>query len=238
MSDVCCKRCGASDYRKNGIVRGTQRYFCHSCGCNFTMTPPRGKPPAMKALALLLYAMGNMSFCSIARLLGVSDVTVLTWIATKPQVAGACDQGRAGDHNARRDVAFSPKKTRKLWLWRAYDPVARRTLAWVVGDRDDATCQKLLDKIGVEGKTFVADDWDGYHRLIPEAQLFTGKDLTVPIEQDNSNIRHFLARFRRRTKVVSKSTEMVDLSLRLYHHLHDNLENLTAKLAVFQPIFS
>ena len=77
MSDVCCKRCGASDYRKNGIVRGTQRYFCHSCGCNFTMTPPCGKPPAMKALALLLYAMGNMSFCSIARLLGVSDVTVL-----------------------------------------------------------------------------------------------------------------------------------------------------------------
>ncbi|MFZ2108464.1 MAG: hypothetical protein WAV18_24345 [Roseiarcus sp.] len=28
----------------------------------FTMTPPRGKPPAMKALALLLYAMGNVSF--------------------------------------------------------------------------------------------------------------------------------------------------------------------------------
>lgn len=44
------------------------------------MTPPRGKPPAMKALAVVLYAMGNMSFCSIARLLGVSDVTVLTWI--------------------------------------------------------------------------------------------------------------------------------------------------------------
>ena len=97
---------------------------------------------------------------------------------------------------------------------------------------------KTPRQVGVEGKTFVADDWDGYHRLIPEAQLFTGKDLTVPIEQDNSNIRHFLARFRRRTKVVSKSTEMVDLSLRLYHHLHDNLENLTAKLAVFQPIFS
>jgi hypothetical protein len=57
----------------------------------------------------------------------------------------------------------------------------------------------------------------GYHRLIPESQLFTGKDLTVPIEQDNSNIRHFLARFRRRTKVVSKAVEMVDLSLRIYY---------------------
>jgi len=106
-----------------------------------------------------------------------------------------------------------------------------------VGGRDDETCQKLLDKIGIEGKTFVADDWDGYHRLIPQGQLFTGKDLTFPIEQDNSNIRHFLARFRRRTKVVSKCEEMVDLSLRLYHHLHDNLEALVEKLTVFQAIF-
>ena len=80
MSEVCCKRCGAADHGKNGIVRGVQRYRCLSCGCNFTMTPPRGKPPAMKALAMLLYAMGNVSFCSIARILGVSDVAVLNWV--------------------------------------------------------------------------------------------------------------------------------------------------------------
>nr|WP_255608275.1 IS1 family transposase [Methylosinus sp. Sm6] len=154
------------------------------------------------------------------------------------QAARTESRKRAGDLDARRDVAFHPKKTRKLWIWRAYDPVARRTVAWIVGGRDDETCQKLLDKIGVEGKTFVTDDWDGYHRLIEEDQLFTGKDLTVPIERDNSNVRHFLARFRRRTKVVSKSQEMVDLSLRLYHHLHDNLEALAEKLSAFRAIFS
>ena len=80
MSEVRCKRCGAADHMKNGIVRGFQRYLCRSCGCNFTMTAPRGKPPAMKALAVLLYAMGNMSFGSIARILGVSDVAVLNWV--------------------------------------------------------------------------------------------------------------------------------------------------------------
>jgi len=80
MSEICCKRCGASDHVKNGNVRGLQRYLCQSCGCNFTMTPPRGKPAAMKALAVLLYAMGNVSFGSIARLLGVSDVAVLNWV--------------------------------------------------------------------------------------------------------------------------------------------------------------
>ena len=80
MTGICCKRCGAGDHVRNGIVRGTQRFLCQACGCNFTCTPPRGKPPAMKALAVLLYAMGNMSFCSIARILGVSDVSILNWV--------------------------------------------------------------------------------------------------------------------------------------------------------------
>jgi insertion element IS1 protein InsB len=102
-------------------------------------------------------------------------------------------------------------------------------LGWVLGRRDHETCEQLLDKVGLQGKTCVTDDWDGFHRLIPEEQVFTGKDLTVPIEQDNSNIRHYLARFRRRTKVVSRSKTMVDLSLRLYHHLEKH-----AHYALFQ----
>ena len=114
-------------------------------------------------------------------------------------------------------------------MWRAYDLDQRRTRAnrfaisraWVLGGRDDATCCRLLDKVGLKGKTFVTDDWEGYHRLIPEDQLFTGKDLTFPIEQDNSRVRHCLARFRRQTKVVSKCRTMVDLSLRLLHHLQN-----------------
>ena len=79
MGEIVCKRCHGTDYVKRGTVRNLQRYQCKSCGCNFTNTPPRGKPPAMKALALMLYAMGNMSFCGIGRLLKVSDVSVLRW---------------------------------------------------------------------------------------------------------------------------------------------------------------
>src|SRR5688500_1230216 len=107
----------------------------------------------------------------------------------------------------------------KVWLWRAYDPVARRTLAWELGGRDDATCRRLLARVGVEGRVFLTDDWEGFHRLIPEGQLFTGKDLTFPIEQDNSEVRHHLARFRRRSKVTSRARHMVDGALRLLCHL-------------------
>ena len=94
-------------------------------------------------------------------------------------------------------------------------------MAWVLGRRDDATCRRLIDKVGLAGRTFVTDDWEGCHRVIPPDRLFTGKDLTFPIEQDNSSVRHDPARFRRRTKVVSKCRTMVDLSLRLLHHLQD-----------------
>jgi transposase-like protein len=80
MAGIVCKRCQGTDYVKRGTVRNLQRYTGKACGCNFTNTPLRGKPPAMKALALMLYAMGNMSFGSIARILGVSDVRIRTKI--------------------------------------------------------------------------------------------------------------------------------------------------------------
>jgi len=107
----------------------------------------------------------------------------------------------------------------KVWLWKAYDPVARRALAWELGGRDDATCQRLLDRVGLEGSVVLTDDWEGFHRLIPEDQLFTGKDLTFGIEQDNSDTRHHLARFRRRSKVTSRARHMIQGALKLLHHL-------------------
>jgi len=85
MTDIHCKSCGSTLFVKNGFVRGHQRYRCRECGCNFTNTPLRGKPAAMKALAVLLYAMGDMSFLGISRILGVSDVAVLNWVRKEAQ---------------------------------------------------------------------------------------------------------------------------------------------------------
>ena len=80
MSGIVCKRCAVADYVKNGKVRGLQRYRCKACGCNFMATKPRGKPAALKPLALLLYEMGNAGYRMIARLLGVSHMAVYSWI--------------------------------------------------------------------------------------------------------------------------------------------------------------
>ena len=71
------------------MAAGRQRYRCKACGRNFTATPARGKPPAMKALAVLLYALGNVSQGMIAKLLGVSHVAVYKWVRAAGEDAPA-----------------------------------------------------------------------------------------------------------------------------------------------------
>ena len=74
-----CKGCGGEEHVKNGLMRGKQRYRCKTCGLNFTDTPPRGLPLALKATAVLLYVSG-LSMNRTAKLLGVSTPSVQAWI--------------------------------------------------------------------------------------------------------------------------------------------------------------
>ena len=76
MSGLGCKHCGSGSFVRNGMAHGHQRYRCKACGRSCTATPPRGKPPAMKALTVLLYPLGNVSQGMIAKLLGVSRPTL------------------------------------------------------------------------------------------------------------------------------------------------------------------
>ena len=89
-----CKRCGSEVDVKNGLMRGQQRYLCKGCGLNFTNTPARGKPLALKAAAVLLYISG-LSMNRTAQLLGVSTPTIQAWLeqfaaayAQKPEPEG------------------------------------------------------------------------------------------------------------------------------------------------------
>jgi transposase len=94
--ELRCKRCGSGEHTRNGFMRGKQRYRCRSCGLNFTGTPPRGKPFALKVTAVLLHASG-LSMNRTAKLVGVSTPTVQAWIEqfAKAHAPGPEPQGRA-----------------------------------------------------------------------------------------------------------------------------------------------
>ena len=74
-----CPKCSSDKIVKNGIHLNKQRFRCKHCGFQFTRKTPRGRPPAEKATALLLYTLG-LSFNTIARMYGVASSTVMRWV--------------------------------------------------------------------------------------------------------------------------------------------------------------
>jgi IS1 family transposase len=69
---------------------------------------------------------------------------------------------------------------------------------------------------------FFSDGWGAYSDLIPPELLVQTKAQTHLIESNNMPQRHWFARFRRKTCVVSRSLEMVDLTTMLYAAVHVN----------------
>ena len=83
---------------------------------------------------------------------------------------------------------------------------------------------------------FYSDYWESYTEVIPKHKLTIGKQYTIGIEQNNSNIRHFLGRFTRRTKVVSKSAAMVLATLKICWYINEN-NGFDEYLNIFLSIF-
>jgi insertion element IS1 protein InsB len=51
---------------------------------------------------------------------------------------------------------------------------------------------------------FYTDDWNAFSQGLPPECHVVGKAHAIDIEHDNSNTRHHLGRFTRRTQVVSR----------------------------------
>ena len=64
-------------------------------------------------------------------------------------------------------------------------------------------------------KLVLPDHWKAYGEFVPSSKHFASKAETSTVEGYNSCIRHYLARFRRKTKCYSKSQKMMCHSLRL-----------------------
>src|SRR3954471_2342684 len=135
---------------------------------------------------------------------------------------------------ARRDVALSKKKSDKLWVWKARDRATGRLLDWGLGGRDRATLERLPERLKRWGvRLYCADGREAYAELTPQGQLYVGKEETHGIERDHARQRHWLARFRRRSIVVSKAVRMVDASIALFARFggNDQIGGLTSMIA-------
>src|SRR3954470_2033154 len=150
-------------------------------------------------------------------------------VRPEARARGPRRRGRAG-----RDVAFSKKKSNKLWVWKARHRATGRLIDWELGGRDAATLERMLERLKRwRVRLYCADGWAAYAELIPQGRLFVGEEETHGIERDHSRQRHWLARFRRRTCVVSQAVRMVEASIALFARFADDrgIDELLSMLA-------
>jgi insertion element IS1 protein InsB len=63
---------------------------------------------------------------------------------------------------------------------------------------------------------FYTDYWHAYQNFLPKDRHTMTKAETYTVEGMNSQLRHYLARFHRKTKCYSKSPRMAILSIYLF----------------------
>jgi insertion element IS1 protein InsB len=90
-------------------------------------------------------------------------------------------------------------------------------LDWECGRRDKTTLKKLVDRLAPwDVKLYCTDRWATYASVIPQDNLVQSKATTRDIERNHCRQRHWFGRFKRKSIMVSKSKEMVDLTMALF----------------------
>jgi insertion element IS1 protein InsB len=63
---------------------------------------------------------------------------------------------------------------------------------------------------------YCTDKWATYAAVIPQDKLVQSKAITHNIERNHCRQRHWFGRFKRKSIIISKSKEMVDLTMALF----------------------
>jgi insertion element IS1 protein InsB len=112
--------------------------------------------------------------------------------------------------------SFVQNKSNQRWTWYAIERKSGCVLAWHNGKRQDKDFLVLWDLLEIfDIDKYHTDDWGAYSKYIPPDKHIQSKAETYTIEGYNSRIRHYLARFRRKSKCYSKAEYMIEISLNL-----------------------
>lgn len=122
--------------------------------------------------------------------------------------------------------SFVLKKTRKRWVWLALCRATRQVVAYAIGNRGEATCRRLWERIpeAYRGGCCYSDFWEAYRNVIPtEQHMAVGKDSgeTAHVGRWNNTLRQRLGRFVGKSLSFSKSEEMHEVCLRLFLHSYN-----------------
>jgi IS1 family transposase len=122
--------------------------------------------------------------------------------------------------------SFVLKRANKRWIWIALCRTTRQVVAYFVGDRSQASCRALWERIpdSYRQAHCYSDFWEAYANVIAKEQhTAVGKDSgqTNHVERWNNTLRQRLGRFVRKTLSFSKNDTMHDACLQLFLHRYN-----------------
>jgi len=108
------------------------------------------------------------------------------------------------------------KKRQNLWSRKARDRATGQLVDWECGRRDQATFKRLVDRLNQWDVTpYGTGHWKTSAAVIPAEKLVMSQAKTQGIERHHCRQRHWFGRFKRRSIMVSRAKDMVDLTMAL-----------------------
>jgi IS1 family transposase len=218
--------CGRDNLVRNGTdYKGDQKFRCHDCGADGPLDATRRDTPERKEEILRAY-QERSSMRGLRRTFGVARKTLARWLKPKaktlPEGADTLAPARADDV-LELDELWScvSSKENQRWVWIALCRRTRQVVAFFVGDRREARCRLLWERLPEAYRRCrtLSDFWDAYQKVFATGKhQSVGKDSgeTNHVARWNNTLRQRLARFVRKTLSFSKSDFYHELVLRLF----------------------
>ena len=155
---------------------------------------------------------------AIAKILRASPSTILQWIRDFANQHAQPPEPETDTVVLELDEMWHYlKKKQKLWIWKVLCRDTGELIGWECGHRDKATLKKLIQRLEKWNvKVYYTDDWHPYRAVIPKDKLVQTKKETHRIKRNNCRMRHWFGRFKRKSIIVSKSVEMVNVTVALF----------------------
>ena len=98
----------------------------------------------------------------------------------------------------------------------AVDRLTRQVIAFVTGKRGRNTGRLMWNQIRhIPSPRYYTDYWEAYCDFLPKDKHVRSKKETYTVEGRNARLRHYTARFHRKTKCCSKADHMIETTLKL-----------------------
>ena len=208
--EIKCPHCHSPNITRNGKkYNGKQNYRCTQCGHRFIRDDEKTYQGCRLGIISLIKIM-------LVRGVGIRDIsTVLKVSITK--VLRVLKSGKyqikpKQNHYDCLEIdefwTYVGKKKDKVWLIYAYHRESEEIVAYVWGNRDIKTAEKLKERIkeiGISYDRIATDNWDSFLAVFGGGGHLAGKEHTGGIEGNNCRLRHRIRRVFRRTCCFSKT---------------------------------